>query len=64
MMKLVFDHEKKKKLYSATIEAFNFCQELGVDQPEHKETDSVKNKAKEGQILMKLKDISGYKVQN
>ena len=46
MMKLVLEHEKKKKLYSFTKEAAKFRQELGIDQTEHKETDSVTKKAK------------------
>ena len=46
MMKLVLEHEKKKKLYSVTKEAAKFRQELGIDQAEDKETDSVTKKAK------------------
>ena len=53
MMKLVLEHEKKKKLYSVTKEATKFCRELEVDQPGHKETDSVTNKAKEVKNIVK-----------
>ena len=45
-MKLVLEHEKTKNLYSVTKEAAKFRQELGIDQTEHKETDSVTKKAK------------------
>ena len=53
MMKLVLEHEKKKKLYSVTKEAAKFRQELGIDQAEHKETDSVTNKAKKVKELVR-----------
>ena len=53
MMKLVLEHEKKKKLYSVTKEATKFCRELEVDQPGHRETDSVTNKAKEVKNIVK-----------
>ena len=46
MMKLVLEHEKKKKLYSVTKETTTFLQELGIDQTQYKETDSVTKKAK------------------
>ena len=32
MIKLVLEHEKRKKLYSVTKEAAKFRQELGIDQ--------------------------------
>ena len=53
MMKLVLEHEKKKKLYSVTKEATKFLQELGIDQTQYKETDSVTKKAKEIKNLVK-----------
>ena len=53
MMKLVLEHEKKKKLYSVTKEATKFLQELGIDKTQHKETDSVTKKAKEIKNLVK-----------
>ena len=53
MMKLVLEHEKKKKLYSVTKEATKFCRELEVDQPGHRETNSVTNKAKEVNNIVK-----------
>ena len=53
MMKLVLEHEKKKKLYSVTKEAAKFRQELGIDQTEHKETDSVTTKDKKVKELVK-----------
>ena len=53
MMKLVLEYEKKKKLYSVTKEATKFCRELGVNQPGHRETDSVTNKAKEVKNIVK-----------
>ena len=56
MMKLILEHGKKKKLYSVTKGATKFCQELGVDQPGHKETDSVTNKAKEVKNIVKNKE--------
>ena len=53
MMKLVLEHEKKKKLYSVTKEAAKFRQELGIDQTEHMETNSVTKKAKKVKDLVK-----------
>ena len=53
MMKLVLEHEKKKKLYYVTKEATRFCRELEVDQQGHRETDSVTNKAKEVKNIVK-----------
>ena len=53
MMKLVLEHEKKKRLYSVTKEATKFLQELGIDQTQDKETDSVTKKAKEIKNLVK-----------
>ena len=53
MMKLVLEHEKRKKLCSVTKEAAKFRQELGIDQTEHKETDSVTKKAKKVKELVK-----------
>ena len=53
MMKLVLEHEKKKKLCSVTKEATKFCRELGIDQPKHKDSDSITDMAKEVTSLVK-----------
>ena len=53
MMKLVLEHEKKKKLNSVTKKATKFHQKLGIDQTHYKETDSVTKKAKEIKNLVK-----------
>ena len=54
MMKLVLEHEKKKKLYSVTKEAAKCREELAIDQTEHLKTDSVTKKALEVKDLVKI----------
>ena len=60
MMKLVLEHEWKKKLYSVVKEAIKFRQELEIDQTQHKETDSITKKAKETKNLVKNKEENRY----
>ena len=53
IMKLVLEHEKKKRLCSVANEAAKVFQESGIDRTELKDTDSVTKKAKKAQDQVK-----------
>ena len=63
MMKLVLEHEKKKKLYSVANEAAKVFQELGIDRTEHKDTISVIKKAKKAKDQVKKRGKEKIRVR-